>query len=251
MKQRIILVLALALSALMLQSCFGKKDQPDFSKIKSGVVTVKTNPTTKAVFLQLDEKTTLLPVNFNAHPYQGREVRAFVNYEEVQAPHEGYSKAVNVKWIDQILTKGLAPFEKEMDTKYGQDPVFLEQKDCLIEDGYLTLIFTANYTVGLRQPHEINLVKGVNPQDPFELEFRHNAHGDSYGGSMASSWVAFSLKDLPDTKGEKKTLTIKFRSYNGTVEIIKLDYITGKTTQGGKQAPDKGKQAQLTSTAFR
>ena len=38
----------------------------------------------RQVFLQLDDKTTLLPTNMTKSPYGEKEVRALVNYKEVE-----------------------------------------------------------------------------------------------------------------------------------------------------------------------
>lgn len=212
--------------AIILTACWGKNNTPT-PNLPNGVVTVKTEPTKKTVFLQLDEKTTLLPINIKAHPFKGKEVRALVSFkEDKKAPHEGYTKAVHVNWIDSILTKQMVPSTPDNDKAYGNDPVGLKKSNCLIEDGYLTLVFAARYG-DVRKPHIINLVGGVDPNDPYLLELRHNAGEDRNGRTIAEGWVAFKLANLPDTKGEKKTLKIRFRTDTGT-ETIELDYITGK-----------------------
>lgn len=207
----------------------------------NGIVTVKTNPDTKQVFLQLDEQTTLLPVNITKHPFGDKQVRAWVSFEEdAQAAHEGYTKAVKVNWIDSILTKSTVPLTGDISRDYGTDPIEVQKEDMLIEDGYLTLRFYAHFGMRGGRPHKINLVRGSNTSDPYELVLCHDAQGDVPpigvpGGSMGRGWVAFDLKDLPDTKGEKVTMTIRFRSFGGAEKVIRLDYITGKTTPAPKQ----------------
>lgn len=239
--------LLLGALVLLLSSCFGKGSGPEQPSYPNGIVTVKTHPETKQVFLQLDERTTLLPVNLKQHPFKGKQVRALVSYEEdAKAAHEGYTKAVRVNWIDSILTKPTVPNLADNIKAYGGDPLDVRKEDMLIEDGYLTLVFYAHFGVRGGKPHRINLVHGSNPHDPYELLLCHDAQGDiahqpgMSGNFVGRGWVAFDLSQLPDTKGEKVQMTIRFRSY-GSEKLIRLDYTTGKTTPPLKQ-PEKEKK---------
>ncbi len=212
---------------LMMSSCLFDKNRPKNEMTSIGIVTVKTEPTKKVVYLQLDEKTTLLPTNIKAHPFKNKEVRAVVNYkEDKKAPHDGFTKAVYVNWIKDILTKEMVQSTDKNDLKYGNDPIGLIKNDCLVEDGYLTLNFAARYG-DAKKPHSINLLYGVDPQDPYTLELRHDVKEDKNGRMVAKNLVAFSLKQLPSTKGEKKVLKIRFRTETGS-QTIELDYISGK-----------------------
>lgn len=77
-------------------------------RFPNALVTVKTDAD-QTVFLQLDDKTTLLPTNMTKSPYGEKEVRALVNYKEVDEPSDIYTQAVHINWIDSILTKPIAP----------------------------------------------------------------------------------------------------------------------------------------------
>ena len=46
-----------------------------------------------------------------------------------------------------------------------------------VEDGYFTIHFET-YSRGAGITHEINLIQ-PDPDKPYELEFRHNAEGDT------------------------------------------------------------------------
>ena len=72
-----------------------------------------------------------------------KEVRALVNYDEVDEVSGRYSKAVHINWIDSILTKPIAPdLGEENDVVYGTDPVEIVRDWVTIaEDGYPTLRF--------------------------------------------------------------------------------------------------------------
>ena len=89
----------------------------------NALVTVK-NATDGSFFLQLNDSTTLLPTNMSSSPFGDKEVRALVNYDEVSESGGRYDKAVQVNWIDSILTKSIAPdLGSENDVVYGTDPV--------------------------------------------------------------------------------------------------------------------------------
>ena len=59
------------------------------------------------------------------------------------------------------------------------------------EDGYLTLrIRTVWGPYG--KPHYIDLISGVNPENPFEFELRHDAKGD-LNGRIGDGLIVFNL----------------------------------------------------------
>jgi len=77
----------------------------------------------------------------------------------------------------------------------------------IAEDGYLTLRFRTMW--GNRsQAHFVNLLMSKDAENPYEVEFRHNAFGDVYG-EPADGLVAFNLDSLPDTEGK----TVKLKLY--------------------------------------
>ena len=70
----------------------------------------------------------------------------------------------------------------------------------------------------------VNLVTGVNPEDPYEVELRQNAFGDTKG-NYAGATVAFSLKALPKTGGKTVKLKVKYQSFSGE-KTAEFDYKT-------------------------
>lgn len=180
-------------------------------------------------YMQLDDSTTLYPVNMASSPYGDKEVRALVSYREVRPTNEYYTKSVEVNWIDSILTKAAVPYPTDGNVeKYGNDPIEIV-KDWvnIAEDGYLTLRFRTRWgDKGVA--HYVNLLTGVNPDDPYEVEFRHNAYGD-VNGVAGDALVAFRLSDLPDTEGKTVKLTLKYESYSGE-KTIQFDYCSRKST---------------------
>ena len=196
----------------------------------NALVTVK-HASDETVFLQLDDNTTLLPVNMETSPYGTKEMRALLNFEEVDEPSREYDKAVHVNWIDSIRTKPMAPnLGEDNDEEYGNDPVEIVRDWVTIaEDGYLTLRFRTLWGYS-RVVHYVNLIPTNNPENPYEVEFRHDANND-YPDRMGDGLVAFKLDDLPDTEGETVKLTLKWKSFSGD-KSVELDYRTRAATPG-------------------
>lgn len=217
-----------------LSSCLNDDDNTYEKMIPNALVTAKTDGD-DTFFLQLDEQTTLLPVNMASSPFGEKEVRALVNYEEVEESSGKYSKAVQINWIDSILTKPIAPdLGEDNDSVYGNDPMeILNDWVAIAEDGYLTLRFMTNWGYG-SQPHYVNLLRTDNAANPYEVEFRHNAYGDVYG-ELSSALVAFDLSQLPDTDGKTVKLTLKWKSFSGE-KSTEFDYCTQKATNAGAEA---------------
>ncbi len=232
-------VLAIA-SVFAISSC---DDSDDFvwyyPPTPDAVVTVK--PIEGAGFyMQLDDSTTLYPVNMASSPYGDKEVRALVCYREVRPTNDYYTKSVEVSWIDSILTKDAVPYPADGDVeKYGDDAIEIV-KDWvnIAEDGYLTLRFRTLWGDN-GVAHYVNLLTGVNPDDPYEVEFKHNAFGD-VNGIAGDALVAFRLSNLPDTDGKTVKLTLKYKSFSGE-KSIQFDYCTKKST--GTTAITDGKPA--------
>lgn len=222
-----LLFLGVLLSAPVFQSC-DDDDDYDYDYYPNALVTVKT-AADNTTYLQLDDSTTLLPTNLKSSPFGGKEVRALVNYRPSNEPSTPYDYAVYVNWIDSILTKNTVPSAgSENDSVYGSDAVEIVRDWVTIaEDGYLTLRFRTVWgNAGIT--HRINLVRGVNSENPYEVELRHDANGDTYG-RWGDALVAFNLKDLPDTEGKTVKLKIRWNSFEGE-KTAEFDYCTRQQT---------------------
>lgn len=220
---------ALLLGMSTMQSCLDD-DGIDYTKLMpNALVTVK--PTgDDSFYLQLDDSTTLKPSNMTSSPFGSKEVRALVNYNETREESVGnYTRTVYVNWIDSILTKStVLPLEKDNDLYYGTDPVdIIKDWVTIAEDGYLTLRFRTNFGYS-GTTHFVNLLVNQNPENPYEVEFRHNAKGD-VGGKRADGLVAFKLNGLPDTNGKTVKLKLTWLSYDGKCSA-EFNYCTRKST---------------------
>lgn len=229
--KKIGLAVALLMSAFTFQSCDSDDDTNWDQVLPNALVTVKQNA--DACYLQLDDNTTLLAKNLKTPVFDGKEVRALVNYTATDEKSDKYSQVVYVNWIDSILTKKPAPYlstPAENDAKYGNDEVDIVRDWVTVaEDGYLTLRFRALW--GGQKVHYINLV--TNPENPYEVELRHNANGDPQN-YWRDALVAFNLNDaVPDTEGKTVKLTIRWRSSQGYKEVD-FDYCSRKPISSPK-----------------
>ena len=200
------------------------------SPVPTALVTVKTEAN-NSVYFQLDDKTTLFPTNMKKSPFGEKEVRALVACVETNGNSSKYDKAVFVNWIDSILTKPAVLWTEDLDVeKYGSDPVeIVKDWVTIAEDGYLTLHFRTVWAGG--KTHWINLMTGVNKDNPYEVRLYHNAYGET-SGRTGDALVAFNLKDLPDTDGKTVKLTLKWNSFSGE-KSAEFDYCTRKATNVG------------------
>ncbi len=212
----------------------------------NAVVTVKplrdSNP---SFYMQLDDSTTLVAENISQSPFGDKEVRALAALEITGEDAGIYDKVAYVYAIDSILTKNTVPFEdsKTADSMYGTDPVeMIGDWMTVVEDGYITLrVRVATSTLGAT--HKLSLLTGVNPDDPYEVEFRHKYDGpmisDIHSPScvLGDALVAFRLDSLPDTQGETVKLTLKWKSFRGERMAI-FDYCTDAASGGAIQIED-------------
>ena len=94
-----------------------------------------------------------------------------------------------------------------------------------IGDGYLNIYFETLW--GGKTAHFINLIQPDAENDPYTLEFRHNAYDDPQY-TIGAGRVAFNLSSLPDAKGETVDLVVNYWTSEGK-QAYKLKYNSDKT----------------------
>ena len=239
--RKILLAVALPAVALTVQSCLNDDDSYYDSLAlmqPNAIVTVKPLDG-GGFYMQLDDNTTLKPLNMDKSPYK-TETRAFVNYVESDADGGDYDQAVNINWIDSLLTKPMVQVPEtveDLDAEYGNDPVeILRSWATLIEDGYFTINFMT-CTNGGSTKHRVNLIQ-PDPTKPYELEFRHDADGDT-AGMRAQGVAAFKLSALNLVQGKKITITLKWKSYSGE-KSYDFEYTPGESVSSGEGGSSDG-----------
>lgn len=199
-------------SMTLFQSCL---DDNNDNGLLSPTALVTVCPEESGSFvMNLDNRTVLIPNNVKTSPFGDKEVRALVSYtEDDNVAHDAEVREVYVNWIDSIRTKAPVVSTEDNAITYGNDPVeIVNDWVTVAEDGYLTLRIRTTW--GLRnQPHVFNLVTGINPENPFEMELRHDA-GEDLNGELGDALIAFNLNGLP---GFNETVKIKLRweSFSG------------------------------------
>lgn len=214
-------------------SCLDENDDNVALYRPTALVTVR--PAADGTFsMQLDDVTTLLPSNVKTSPFGAKEVRALVNYND--NGETGSVRAVHINWMDSIRTKNTVPsLGDENDLRYGKDPIEVVRDWVTVaEDGYLTLrIRTLWGTANNR--HYINLLTGVNPENPYELELRHDAKGD-VNGVTGDALIAFRLADLPAADANPVKIKLNWMSFSGKKSA---EFELGRAQQNPTATTDK------------
>lgn len=213
-RQHLLLSIVGVVALMMLPSCTNDDDSPELLR-PTALVTVCPNADGSFI-MQLDNATQLVPTNLKTSPFGTKEVRALVNYTETNvSPQDKKVRNVEVNWLDSIRTK--LPVEtlgKQDEIKYGNDLVEIVQDWVTVaEDGYLTLRIRTLWG-SPHATHILNLVTGTNPEDPYELELRHDAKGDK-NGRWGDALIAFNLNKLPRGDAGIAKIKLKWKSFTG------------------------------------
>lgn len=211
MKTKITFLL-MAMTMTWLASCDVSDDDNIMNYRPTALVTVK--PTADSFILQLDDTTRLQPSNMTKSPYGDKEVRALVNYK-IDEQRAGMQR-VHINWMDSIRTKMTVPsLGDKNNITYGKDPVeIINDWVTVAEDGYLTLRIRTQWGNG-NIIHYFNLLTGVNPENPYELELRHDAKGDT-PATTGDALIAFNLRQLlAGADKEKVKFTLRWNSFSG------------------------------------
>ncbi|MCF0165953.1 MAG: hypothetical protein HUJ89_02075 [Bacteroidales bacterium] len=207
-----------------------------------GYATVTFKPQADAsYFLKVDAETAFKVTNsgWEKYPYkEGREVRALIAYysdlKDISprpTGTEGYKNVYNAKLtaVDTIKIKAMVPHTGDDDKAYGNDVIglFIDPNVTfpvtIAEDGYLTVAF-GYVPVG---EHEINVVYGADPDDPYVVELRHNANGYPVIGDVVKGLMCFPTDKLPDTGSSVgKIKLVWYSSVTLKKEVVEIPYQT-------------------------
>ena len=120
----LMLLMAVMLTAVSLQSCDTDCDNNDYPAFNLATVTLKAPQTEGAKwYMQLDDSTVIYAKNIASHPYENKELRAYIRYNELQRDMASskfpYEYSANILTIDTILTKKMDPMVENMAEVYG------------------------------------------------------------------------------------------------------------------------------------
>lgn len=211
-------LLSLLTTIFALHSCSTDDDGEAINRPTALVTVRPVMEGSDAFVMQLNDSVTLQPTNLKTSPFGQKEVRALVNYTTEKGNKN--SRNVYVNWIDSIRTKQPVQSQGSIADaqKYGNDPIDIVRDWVTVaEDGYLTLrIRTAWGSANVK--HNINLLTGTNPNNPYEVELRHDAKGD-VGGKVGDALIAFNLNNMPHEGKQKIRFTLKWKSYMGNKSL--------------------------------
>ena len=224
----LMLLMAVMLTAVSLQSC--DDDDDCYPAFNLATVTLKAPRADGSKwFMQLDDSTVIYAKNIASHPYDNKELRAYIRYNELQRDMASskfpYEYSANILTIDTILTKKMDPMVENMAGEYGNDPVeVVNSWETVAEDGYMNIRFRTRF--GYNGKHRVTLVHRTDVEDPYTVEFIHNANGDT-NGQVADGMVAFRLDDCFNEGDKPIEITLKWNSYSGE-KSAKFKYIPRK-----------------------
>lgn len=210
--------IALSCFVGMVTSCDNEIDKPN-PNIPNAVVTIKPTADGNGFNVWVDEKTELQPENLKKSPYGKKEVRAIANIK-LYKDDKGKQKLI-INRMDSILTKmAIMPeLTDEMKKKLGDDKInIISGFGTVVEDGYLTLKYSALTNGQPKNKHDLNLVVQHSAKEPYKLLLTHNANGD-IKGRPGLGFVAFRLSEIDkiaQKEGKKDvTLQLHWKSYLG------------------------------------
>lgn len=213
MKTKFAIISVLALAGIISFAC--SDDDEKSYESKQSAATIKSFSETSRI-LQLDQDNVLQASNMNDYA-QIPDGRVIVTYEDHGSMDSPYGNTC--KWHTGKITKmeQIATFKP---VGYGESVVSNDRIEVLlnnpmtcVQDGYLTIA----YEIGSGDEgieHHFTLQK---TDKPFEFVLHHDNGGDINATKVKEGVVAFDLRDLIPTNGEKHNIVI---SYMG-ISIVK------------------------------
>lgn len=221
-------ILALALAIPLLAACSNhyspdvgyqsdvKGDKSDRSQPVTLLATVKQD-TDGSVYLW-SKGVRINPSEPFKFTRQHR-VMAQISYIKGEKPGEA-----QIDWMEPI-DEGTFTADASVS---GQDGLDINEYSWMsdADDGYLTLLYTTWWG---EHPvhHDFYLVAGLDPDDPYSLELRHNAHGDPKD-VKGEGLICFDINSLPFTGEESKILSLKWHNTDGKTLTAKFEFRSRK-----------------------
>lgn len=226
----------------MLQSCLDDDNGPNEALVISTIN--KISPDSKEFYFTLDNGKKMRPDNvqgWSGKDYEDGQ-RAFVIFNELEQPVEGYDYNILVRQIREVLTKDIVTMGGEnTEEKIGDDKINITYMWISSDHKYLTIEFQYYGTHSEDKKHFLNLVindaqssptaegeedtnGGTDSDDDFiNLEFRHNSEGDS-PVHLGEGYVSFKLDEIKDRMEGKKGLRIRVNTIHNDIQTKEVKF---------------------------
>ena len=166
------------------------------------------------VYFQVTESEAVYPANFDLFGYTyDRPRRIVCGLYVYDSWYGNLGRYALIDWMEYVQ-EGRVVAEKPQGDDDGLD--VLDDWMTSLEDGFLTLHYSTWWGTQPRR-HELMLILGTNPDDPYEVLLEHRANGDPKA-MEADALVTFDINDrLPASQdpGNTPLVTLKWRNDAG------------------------------------
>lgn len=221
-----------------LQSCLSNEDRLPELLVISTINQI--SPDGKEFYFTLDDGKKMYPDNAqewsNDDWVEGQ--RAFVIFNELEDPVNGYDFHIEIKQITDILTKDIVRMGEDGNNEenIGDDKINTTYMWINKDNKYLTIEFQYLGTHNENKKHFLNLVvndkeTSVTPaveeesmEDEYvNLEFRHNSEGDE-PQHLGEGYISFKLDKIQERMKGKKGLRIRVNTLYGGVKMYEVKF---------------------------
>lgn len=235
-------ILAIITAMPILQSCLDDDDSSSDSLVISTIN--KISPDSKDIYFTLDNGETMFPGDtrgIGSNDYEEGQ-RAFVVFNQLDQPVDGYDYNIQVKRIKEILTKDIITLGEGENTEeiVGDDKINTTYMWITQDHKYLTIEFQYYGTHVDENKHLLNLVINNKEAEPtadaaddavdnnyIDLEFRHNSEGDS-PDHLGEGYVSFKLDKIKEQLEGKKGVRIRVNSIYAGEKYYKVEFPSSK-----------------------
>lgn len=199
------------------------------------ISTINTFPDKTNFYFTLDNGKTMFPGDkqeIDNKKYEDGQ-RAFVVFNMLKTPAEGYDYNIRVKQIREIPTKETLLIDKDgVIEEIGDAPVNATYMWITQDKKYLTVEYQYYNSQNSNEAHSLNLVTfsganaspQVNENDEYMyLEFRHKAHQKN-SDLLEEGYVSFKLENIKDLLEGKKGLRIRVNTIYEGPRFYNIDF---------------------------
>lgn len=213
------------------QSCLDDNNDPAELLVISTINLIDKD--SKDFYFTLDDGATMFPSNqqeWNNKKFESGQ-RAFVIFNELEQPVNGYDHNIQVRQIREILTKDIITMGEDDNTeeKIGDNEINATYMWINKDKKYLTIEYQYYGTHNEDKKHFLNLV--INNPEPkaaandeyINLEFRHNNEGDA-AERLEEGYVSFKLDKIKEQMEGKKGLRIRVKTLYSGVKSYEVKF---------------------------